>query len=81
MGFLEIEESKTARKNLKQKSLADDLMIDHSTFWRFRKILVKENILETLLDEINTQLANQGLLIRTGEVNIIDASVIETKRH
>jgi IS5 family transposase len=43
-------------------------------------VLEKEALFEVLLDEINSQLANQGLLIRTGEVSIIDASVIEAKQ-
>jgi IS5 family transposase len=36
---------------------------------------------ETLLEEINQQLTQQGLLIRCGEVSIIDASVIEAKQN
>jgi len=77
-----------------EKQLARDLLFrrfvdlslsesvpDHSTFWRFRNLLEKENLLESLLNEINVQLANQGLLIRTGEVSIIDASVIEAKQN
>jgi IS5 family transposase len=77
-----------------EKQLARDLLFrrfvdlslsesvpDHSTFWRFRNLLEKEGLFEVLLDEINAQLANQGLLIRTGEVSIIDASVIEAKQN
>jgi len=33
-----------------------------------------------LLNEINVQLSNQGLFVRSGEVSIIDASVIEAKQ-
>ena len=75
-----------------EKQLARDLLFrrfvdlslsesvpDHSTFWRFRNLLEKDNLLQVLLDEINTQLSNQGLLIRSGEVSIIDASVIEAR--
>lgn len=75
-----------------EKQLARDLLFrrfvdlslsesvpDHSTFWRFRNLLEKDNLLQVLLDEINIQLSNQGLLIRSGEVSIIDASVIEAK--
>lgn len=54
---------------------------DHSTFWRFRNLLEKADLLGTLLDEINAQLAGQGLLIRSGEVSIIDASVIKAKQN
>ena len=163
MAFFEIEEHKMAWKNLKQRSLADDLMVDHaaleelddvsnlidwksiesmlskihskrhgekawpplmmfkalllqswyglsdpglekqlardllfrrfvelslsesvpdhSTFWRFRNLLEKNGLLQKLLNEINNQLASQGLLIRSGEVSIIDASVIEAKNN
>jgi len=52
---------------------------DHSTFWRFRQTLEKLNLMEGLLNEINHQLSDQGLYIKSGEVNIIDASVIEAK--
>jgi len=54
---------------------------DHSTFWRFRNLLEEAGLFEMLLDEINAQLTNQGLLIRSGEVSIIDASVIEAKQN
>lgn len=54
---------------------------DHSTFWRFRKTLEKKDLLNDLLDEINNQLAEKGLLVRTGEVSIIDASVIEANQN
>jgi IS5 family transposase len=77
-----------------EKKLARDLLFrrfvdlslsesvpDHSTFWRFRNLLEKEDLIEILLYEINDQLAHQGLLIRTGEVSIIDASVIEAKQN
>lgn len=61
-------------------SLSESVPV-HSTFWRFRNLLEKEGLLEILLDEINNQLAHQGLLIRAGEVSIIDASVIEAKQN
>ena len=54
---------------------------DHTTFWRFRNLLETEGLYETLLEEINQQLTQQGLLIRCGEVSIIDASVIEAKQN
>jgi len=75
-----------------EKQLARDLLFrrfagldiseavpDHSTFWRFRQTLEKLNLMEGLLNEINHQLSNQGLYIKSGEVSIIDASVIEAK--
>ena len=36
---------------------------------------------EVLLEEINQQLGDQGLVIRSGEVSIIDASVIKAKNN
>ncbi len=76
-----------------EKQLARDLMFrrfvgldishsvpDHSTFWRFRKALEKSGLMETLLNEINTQLSEHGLLIKSGTVSIVDASVIEAKQ-
>ena len=56
-------------------------MPDHSTFWRFRNLLEAEGLYETLLEEINQQLTQQGLFIRCGEVRIIDASVIEAQQN
>lgn len=53
---------------------------DHSTFWRFRNLLEKKGLLEIALNEVNDQLAEKGLLVRTGEVSIIDASVIEASQ-
>lgn len=77
-----------------EKQLARDLLFrrfvdlslsesvpDHSTFWRFRNLLDKAGLLDPLLEEINNQLAEHGLLIRSGEVSIIDASVIEAKQN
>ena len=74
-----------------EKQLARDLLFrrfvdlslsesvpEHTTFWRFRNLLETEGLYETLLVEINQQLSQQGLLIRHGEVSIIDANVIET---
>jgi len=75
-----------------EKQLARDLLFrrftgldisepvpDHSTFWRFRQTLEKLNLMDVLLNEINSQLSEQGLYIRSGEVSIVDASVIEAK--
>jgi len=53
---------------------------DHSTIWRFRQVLDKANLMEKLLKEVNAQLQQKGLLIRHGNVSIVDASVIETQR-
>ena len=77
-----------------EKQLARDLLFrrfvqlglsegvpDHSTLWHFRKLLEKSGLYEQLLDVINQPLSARGLLIRRGEVSIIDASVIEANQH
>ena len=76
-----------------EKSMARDLLFrrfvslpfsegtpDHSSFWRFRQILEKQALMSPLLEELNQQLAEQGLFIKEGTVSIIDASVIEAKQ-
>lgn len=76
-----------------EKQLARDLLFrrfveldlsesvpDHSTFWRFRQTLEQADLLTTLLSEINQQLCEQGLYIKSGEVSIVDASVIEANQ-
>jgi transposase, IS5 family len=76
-----------------EKQLARDLMFrrfinlslsegvpDHSTLWRFRNTLTKQGLLDTLLLEVNRQLLAKGLYIKTGEVSIVDATVIEAKQ-
>ncbi len=75
-----------------EKQLARDLLFrrfvdisvsesvpDHSTLWRFRNLLEEEGLYQELLEALNQQLSEQGLLIRSGEVSIIGASVIEAK--
>jgi len=77
-----------------EKQLARDLLFrrfvglslseripDHSTFWRFRNLLEAMQLNEALLDEVNLQLGDQGLLMRSGEISIIDASVIQAKNN
>jgi transposase, IS5 family len=76
-----------------EKQLARDLMFrrfinlglsegvpDHRTIWRFRNTLTKQGLLDTLLSEVNQQLSAKGLYIKTGEVSIVDATVIEAKQ-
>ena len=76
-----------------EKQVARDLMFrrfinlglsegvpDHSTLWRFRNTLTKQGLLDTLLLEVNQQLSAKGLYIKTGEVSIVDATVIEAKQ-
>ena len=53
---------------------------DHSTFWRFRQTLGQADLLKALLLEINQQLCEQGLDIKSGEMSIVDNSVIEAKQ-
>jgi IS5 family transposase len=75
-----------------EKALARDLLFrrfvgvgldqgvpDHSTIWRFRNLLEKNGLLDAAMTEINAQLAEQSLIIKQGEISIIDASVIEAK--
>ena len=76
-----------------EKQLARDLLFrrfidldisesvpDHSTLWRFRQLLESLSLMESLLEEINTQMIEQSLYIQSGEVSIIDASVIEAQQ-
>ena len=76
-----------------EKQLARDLLFrrfiglsisesvpDHSTIWRFRQLLEKKYLMRSLLTAINDQLTEQGLYIKSGEISIIDASVIEAKQ-
>lgn len=77
-----------------EKQLARDLLFrrfvglglsegvpDHSTFWRFRNLLEEMELYEPLLEEINLQLGDKGLIIKSGEISIIDASVIKAKNN
>ena len=61
-------------------SLADSVP-DHSSIWRFRQLLEKQGVMDSLLAEMNRQLSVQGFYIRAGEISIIDASVIQAKRN
>lgn len=76
-----------------EKQLARDLLFrrfinldisesvpDHSSFWRFSQTLESLSLMDELLNEINTQLAEKSLYIQSGEVSIIDASVIEANQ-
>lgn len=76
-----------------EKQLARDLLFrrfvrldisepvpDHSTFWRFRQLLEKLKLMDRLFEAINEQLSNQGLYLKSGEVSIVDASVIEANQ-
>ena len=53
---------------------------DHSTLWRFRNLLKEKELLDTMLNRINTQLARASLIITQGSISIVDATVIEAKQ-
>ncbi len=53
---------------------------DHSTLWRFKQELSKQGLIDVLFTEINQQLVKQSILVKSGSVSIIDASVIEAKQ-
>jgi IS5 family transposase len=61
-------------------SLADSVP-DHSSIWRFRQLLEKQGLMDSLLAEINRQLSIQRVYIHAGEISIIDASVIQAQRN
>jgi len=76
-------EKQLARDLLFRRFVALDIaesVPDHSTFWRFRQTLERLSLMEKLLNEINDQLTDQGLYIKSGGVSIIDASVIEAQQ-
>lgn len=50
---------------------------DHSTLSRFRQQLEALKLWDALLAEVNRQLSSQNILMQSGHVSIIDASVIE----
>lgn len=54
-----------------------DTIPDHSTISRFRNALIKVNLYDKLLNEVNNQLAAKGAIVKIGEASIIDATVIE----
>ncbi|BAS67324.1 IS5 family transposase [Bathymodiolus septemdierum thioautotrophic gill symbiont] len=76
-----------------EKQIARDLMFrrfidlslsesvpDHSSIWRFRQLLNTEKLLEPLLEQINTHLEQNSIIVSLGSINIIDATVIEVKQ-
>ncbi|MFT5211642.1 MAG: IS5 family transposase [Flavobacterium sp.] len=76
-------EKQLARDLLFRRFVALDIsesVTDHSTFWRFRQKLEQLSLMDNLLDEVNEQLSGQGLLIKSGGVSIVDASVIEANQ-
>ncbi|MDP0588324.1 MAG: IS5 family transposase [Candidatus Endonucleobacter bathymodioli] len=76
-------EKQLARDLLFRRFIALDIsesVPDHSTFWRFRQKLDKLLLMDKLLQEINSQLIDKGLYIKSGGISIVDASVIEAKQ-
>ena len=51
---------------------------DHSTLNRFRNWLMKDQLLDELIDEINQQLARNQLKVEKAQTAIVDASIIQT---
>ncbi len=51
---------------------------DHTTLNRFRNALLKQKLYKTLLDELNIQLEDAGVLVKTGI--IVDATLIDSSR-
>ncbi len=76
-----------------EKQIARDLMFrrfidlslseavpDHTTIWRFRNLLNTENLLEPLLEQINTHLEQNSIIVSVGSINLIDATVIKARQ-
>jgi len=77
-----------------EKQLARDLLFrrfvgislsqsvpDHSTLWRFRNKPEVQALQVLFLEEVNQQLSEKGLYIKSGEISIVDASVIKAQRN
>ncbi len=58
----------------------EDEVPDHSVVCRFRKALNHSGAWEVLLQQINSQLTGQGVLVKQGAISIVDASVTPTLR-
>lgn len=56
---------------------ADQAPPSHDTISRFRRKLAKAGLWEQLLETINAQLADQHILIKEGQVSIMDATIVE----
>lgn len=56
-----------------------DSVPDHSTIWRFHKMLGETKLIESLFNEIGKQLNEKNIIIKLGSVSIIDASIVEAK--
>lgn len=58
-------------------SLGDNLP-DETTFCRFRNKLVKQNKFDSLFNEVNRQLEELGLKVKSADVAIVDATIISS---
>jgi transposase, IS5 family len=56
----------------------EDEVPDHSVISRFRSELTKKEAFEKIFEQINVQLENKGLIVKTGA--IVDATVTESPR-
>jgi transposase, IS5 family len=57
-------------------SLSDNTP-DHSTLWRFREELTRDGLIDRLLEEINRQLEEKGLIVKRG--TLVDASFMQAR--
>lgn len=55
----------------------DQVPPSHDTLSRFRRELAAHNLWEDLLQEVNEQLADKNIMIKEGQVNIMDATIVE----
>ena len=53
---------------------------DHSSICRFRDQLMRKELLEVLLSQVNDGLAKQGILVLQGSINVVDATIAEAKQ-
>lgn len=56
----------------------EDVAPDSTTVCRFRNILVEADLYDTILNEINRQLEEKGVIVKRGA--IVDASITDTPR-
>jgi IS5 family transposase len=56
---------------------SDQLPPSHDTISRFRRKLASAGLWQNLLDDVNAQLKQKGILIAQGQVSIMDATVVE----
>jgi len=56
---------------------ADSHPPSHDTISRFRRKLAEHKMWENMLENINAQLMTKGILIREGQVSIMDATIME----